>query len=347
MPALSYEHPLEVIGVPGSPYSRKMLALLRYRRLPYVLRWGRPQDAPAQYPQPKVPLLPTVFFPTDSGPSVAIDSTPIIRQLETLWSPRSVIPSNPGLTFLNALIEDYADEWVTKAMFHYRWARTLDIEHAGPLLVYWNLPTCEPGAAREMATAFSERQVRRRYVVGSNETTAETIESSYIRLLEIFDRLLQSHPFVFGARPCAADFALHGQLTQLVGVDPTPTSLCARLAPRVRAWVDRVEDLSGLTPHDTDWLDFSEATSHLAPLLSEIGRVYMPFLAANAGAALAQHSEWTAEIDGRPWTQPTFPYQVKCLQALRNAFAALGAETQNALRNPLAASGCEQLWADA
>ncbi|NBQ07027.1 MAG: glutathione S-transferase, partial [Betaproteobacteria bacterium] len=31
---------LELLGVPGSPYTRKMLALLRYRRIPHRMIWG-------------------------------------------------------------------------------------------------------------------------------------------------------------------------------------------------------------------------------------------------------------------------------------------------------------------
>ena len=31
---------IEILGVPASPYTRKMLALLRYRRIPYRVLWG-------------------------------------------------------------------------------------------------------------------------------------------------------------------------------------------------------------------------------------------------------------------------------------------------------------------
>ncbi|HBP14871.1 MAG TPA: glutathione S-transferase, partial [Gammaproteobacteria bacterium] len=50
-----------------------------------------------------------------------VDSTPIIRRLESEIPGRSVIPEDPVIRFLDYLLEDYGDEWLTKAMFHYRW----------------------------------------------------------------------------------------------------------------------------------------------------------------------------------------------------------------------------------
>ena len=53
--------PLVLKGAPGSPYTRKMLALLRYRRLPYrYLVVGSPELA--AMPVPKVELLPTFYW---------------------------------------------------------------------------------------------------------------------------------------------------------------------------------------------------------------------------------------------------------------------------------------------
>ena len=74
--------PLEFIGAPGSPYTRKMRALLRYRRIPYVQIQQMSSEARA-LPQPKVPLLPTFYLPDASGAVVPVtDSTPLIRRFE-------------------------------------------------------------------------------------------------------------------------------------------------------------------------------------------------------------------------------------------------------------------------
>ena len=121
--------PLELMGAPGSPYTRKMVALLRYRRIPYQVSWAAGRPPKPGYPVPKVPLLPTFYYPDGEGGMMAVtDSTPIIRRLESEHEGCSVIPSDPVLSFLNDLIEDYADEWLTKAMFHFRWAHKADYD---------------------------------------------------------------------------------------------------------------------------------------------------------------------------------------------------------------------------
>ena len=57
---------IALMGAPGSPYTRKMLAVLRYRRLPYrFLISGSPRAA--AMPEPRVRLMPTFFFPSSSG----------------------------------------------------------------------------------------------------------------------------------------------------------------------------------------------------------------------------------------------------------------------------------------
>lgn len=343
----STNEPIEVYGAPGSPYTRKMLALLRFRRVPHIVGWDGHQIAGTDtHPAPKVSIIPIIYFTTDSGAKeVAVDSTPIIRRLENDYDLRSVIPTDPALAFMNYLIEDFADEWVTKFMFHYRWAYDEDAKHAAPLLAFWQNPTLDTETAEAGAAHFAKRQIGRLGVVGSNETTGPLIEASFARLIEILDALIMRQGYVLGARPSSADFGLFGQLTQLCQVEPTSYKV-AQTRPRVRAWVDRLEDLSGLKVEDDAWLAADEAGTALAPLLAEIGRVYVPCLIANATAIAAGEAIFETQIDGKLWTQDVFPYQAKCLAEIRAAYDALDASAQAQVTEWLAGTGCEALISD-
>jgi glutathione S-transferase len=267
----------------------------------------------------------------------------LIRRFEAEFEDRSVIPGDPVLAFLNYLLEDYADEWLTKAMFHYRWRFADDIDKAGTILPMWRGISAAPDALQAARDYISRRQIERLYVVGSNDTTAPVIEESYRRFLRVFDGLLQKQPFLFGDRPSSADFAVYAQLTQLATFDPTPSAVCLREAPRVRAWTDLLEDLSGTPATPDAWMPRQRAAGVFGDLLNEVGRGYAPVMLANAAALSAGEAELAATVDGRPWTQPVFPYQGKCLGWLRDEFSALDAADRGAVEMLLQGSGCERL----
>jgi len=334
---------LHIMGSPGSPYTRKMLAILRYKRISYAYI-SRSQAEAASLPRPKVELLPTLYFPGPDGVTAAVDSTPLIRRLEVQYPERAVLPPDPALAWLDALIEDYADEWLTKAMFHYRWHFTADRDKAGTILPMHLAISAPEAALAAMKTVFTDRQVGRLRYVGSNAITAPVIEASYLRLIGILAGLLAARPFLFGDRPAAADFALYGQLTQLAQFDPTSLAVTLAQAPRVFAWVDVMEDLSGV-PDSAIWAPAAESGPALHPLLTEIGRVYVPLLLANAAAIEAGRDSVETEIDGQVWVQAPFPYHVKCLAALRAQHAALDGAARGQLSVWLAGTGVDKLFA--
>jgi len=338
--------PLRFKGAPGSPYTRKMVALLRYRRLPYEFLIGNQAEAMGM-PAPKVSLLPTFYLAdADGGLTAEVDSTPLIRRFESLFEGRSVIPPDPVIAFLDYLIEDYADEWLTKAMFHYRWSYEPDIEKGGRILPLWRDLSLSDADLEQAAGSTRKRQIDRLYVVASNDTTAPVIESSYRRLLAVLEALLQRRPFVMGERPGACDFAIYAQLTQLAKFDPTPMHICLEEAPRVFAWVDVVDDLSGVPADPQAWLRREDAREALDPVLAEIGRVYVPAMLANARALRDGEESWETTIDGRRWVQPAFPYQGKCLRWVRAEHAALPECDRIAVRRILQGTGCDALLDD-
>jgi len=337
---------LRLIGGTGSPYTRKMVSLLRYRHIPYGVTWGDPASAldAMGIEKPRPTFLPTFLFNDDNGEVRAVcDSTPIIRRLESMYPGRSVLPTDPALAFIDYLIEDFGDEWCTKYMFHYRWYPQEDADNAGTLLplgMHVNLPR---EAHQSFKKTFADRQIGRLYVVGSNDTTAPVIDASYRRFLAAMEKHLERQPFMLGHRPGAGDFALYGQLTQLVGFDPTPRAIAHAVSPRTVAWVDLMEDHSGLEPADSDWNDPGEVPDTLRGILNEIGRVYVPALLANAKAVQAGEKTWEGVIDGAPWTQQTFPYQAKCLMWINQQYQALGNDDRARVDALLAGTGCDAL----
>lgn len=336
---------VELMGVPGSPYTRKTLSLLRYRRIPYRFIPSsrnfidQNDDRYPSRPEPKVALLPTFYTRDEKGEEVAItDTSPVLRKFEQQFPDRKVIPNHPALSFINMLIEDYADEWLTKAMFHYRWSYAADIEKAAQMLPRWTNTNVEDERIAPLSQAIAERQISRLSYVGSNETTKVTIENSFIRFLEVLDKCLTVKKFILGNRASSCDFAVYGQLTCLALFDPTPQQIITERFPRIYAWTEFMEDLSGYEILEDDWLVPAKLPEAVCALLREIGELYLPYLEANAAAVVARADLVETTVDGQPWVQNPFPYQAKCLHWLRDAYTELDDEARSCVDGALPAT---------
>ena len=247
------------------------------------------------------------------------------------------------MAFLDYLLEDYADEWLTKAMFHFRWAHQRNVEFAGSILPRWTMNHLSDKEIEPLSKHISERQIERLRYVGSNKATGDFIEESYKKFIELLSNHLIGRRFLLGDRPGSSDFGVFGQLTQLAQTDPTCRDLTLEVAPRVFAWCDNVEDLSGLEPEEDDWMKQDKIPDSLVSIFKEIGRTYAPFLLANARAVAEEKEEWESEIDGRVWRQISFVYQAKCLTWIREEFRKLEDEQKAKVLQLLEGSGCEVL----
>ena len=340
MPAATNDR-YRLIGSLGSPYSMKLRAIMRYRHLPHdwVLRTTANREETAHVRPNLVPML---RCPGESD--YRVDSTPLAYDLETRHpGQRSIIPDDPGLAFLSHLLEDMADEWLTKAMFHYRWYYAADIDMAGGILPHYGNLSMPDEQLKAMKQMICERQIGRLYVVGSNDTTASVIEDSYKRFLGYLNEHLKSHPFIMGQRPGSADFGCFGQLTQLTQFDPTPSQVAIAGYPRIHAWVSKMEDHSGWEPHADGFIAADAVPESMKELLKEVGRTYVPVMLAN-GLALDQGLDRVeTEVSGKAWEQEPFPYQGKCLQWLRIAYARLSKDERGRVDTILTDTGCEAL----
>jgi len=337
-------HPLVLSGQYGSPYTLKMRAVLRYRQIPF--RWVLRNSKWDDIPTPPVPIIPVIVYPNPDGShgEAVVDSSPQIMRLEGEYTGRSTVPSDPALAFLDMLIEDYGDEWVTKAMYHYRWAYQDDIDKAGQLLPLSADLRLNSDQAQQQYDYITQRQIGRRELVGSTELNTPIIEGSYERLLEIMTAQFATHDFMLGDRPGRGDFGIYGQFTQLVKWDPTSSATAAKRAPKTINWVDRVDDLSWLPVHDDDgWVSLETLPEGTKRLLNEIGATYAPFMIANAAALMSGADEVACDIAGQTYRQAPFKYQGKCLQWLRQAYQALSDSDRERVDAALATTGCEIL----
>ena len=261
------------------------------------------------------------------------DSTPIILALESTADPaRTIFTQHPVLNFLSFLIEDFADEWLTKCLFHYRFNYDADREY-GPR---WVMDDAHPQASlahlEALTETFLKRQTERMPIVGCTADNAPILEGSFHKLLEIMESFVGLERFVFGTRPSLADFGLFGQLKTLA-TDPTPQHVIRTKAPRVENWARRVDDLSGVDGEFTALEDLDESIRELSKFVANI---YLPYLRANYDAFCAGKHDFGVSIFDRLFTQRVFKYHVKCFAKLQKYYNALSSTSRIRLQEHFA-----------
>ena len=335
---------IKLIGNVGSPYTRKMLAYLRYKRIPYEVIWGQPEDVLKEMSiEPPKPILLPVFILDREGQATAVtDSTPLIREFEEKYPDRSVLPKDPALNFINYVLEDFGDEWCTKFMFHYRWHFDEDADNAGTMLPLGINSALKDDELVFFKEYFAKRQIDRLWVVGSNNDTAEFIDKSYKNVLSIFEEHFKKQPFLLGNYPSSCDFAIYGQFTQLVGFDPTPRRIAYDISPRTVTWVGTLEDRGGLN-YSEENLSLDSLSDSVHDLFKELSISYVPTMIENHKAIGEGEKEWSVDLAGYPWKQKSFPYQAKCLDWIRDEFRSLDNENQEKVLGFLTATNCQSL----
>ena len=120
-----------------------------------------------------------------------------------------------------------------------------------------------------------------------------------------------------------------------------PISHCRMIRseyPASWAWVKKFEDLSGVEAAHSD------NTQYLQDVLQFASDVYLPFLAANNEALLADKK--TVEVTLWPQSsplvhsQPAFKYQQKCYQRIRQSFSNLPQDAQEKLIAMMSHTSC-------
>ena len=304
-----------VYGGELSPYSVKVRAYFRYKQIPHrwILRTAKTE--PEFQKLAKIPIIPLVVAP--DGHTLQ-DSTPIIEHLEARFAEPSIHPPDPVASFASTLLEEFADEWGNKWMFHYRWARQADQFNGASRIARLMMPDATDDVHAGLTEQVRQRMTGRVWFVGSNEQTAPQIEASFKDTLDLLQAHLATRPYLFGGRPAFADFAMWGQVYS-ASLDPTPFAFIEQ-RPQVLEWTQRMLWARA----DGMFEPWASLQPTLGPLLTkQVGGLFVPWTLANAEAVAAGSETLTVELQGRTWTQKPQKYHAKTLNVLRDKYQAL------------------------
>ncbi len=303
-------------GAETSPYSLKVRAALRYKNVAFD--WvSRSQASEADFQaSARLPTVPLLIAP---GRPASQDSTAILADLEADRPEPTTVPDDPACAALALLVEDYADEWLNKAMFLSRWSQSPDREAAAERVIEQVFAGSPPGGKDAARAAIAERMAGRLDLVGASAVNAPVLMESFQRAATLLNAHLEASLFLFGGRPSAADFALAGQFQQLLS-DPTPGEWMRDRAPFVTAWCEFMEAPAPGAPFGP----LAELEATLLPFFrDELAVTYLPWAAANAESVARRRRYARVEIGGHAFRQSTQKYAAKSFKSVKKALKGL------------------------
>ena len=329
----------KVVGSLASPFSVKMRAIFRYRRIPHTwyLPRGKIAEATAHV---KPAIIPKVHCPDEPDDVWHVDSSPMAYMLEERHKARSILPTDPVQAVLAHLLEDFGDEWGTKMMFHYRWQ---DKDKGGDRdrIGWWmSYPGKGPSSDEDLAQQtrdFYEWQIPLWPVAGIEPGNVPLIEESYRRIIAAWEEVLREQEFLFGARPSLGDFGFYGQLYQCM-MNPASGTIMRDTCMRLPAWLDLMDDAGGV---EGDWNTPDEPLCKgVHDLLWLAGEVYLPYLSATHKAITNGEDRLYFEALGLPHEQKPMKYHARCLDVIRDKVAALSDADKARLEAVLDGTDC-------
>jgi glutathione S-transferase len=302
-----------VYGMSQSFFTRKLEGALAYKRIPYRLvrfAGGCPEARAAGWPG-GIPVL-----RTPDG-DWAWDTTDLLHHLELRFPEPALLPPDPVQRFLDAALEDFADEWLYRPAVGSRWHFEENQRVGG-------FELARDAAHEAPVSADQAYQLVRAHVSASCApfgVSAENVQAWMDEVLRPWQRAAGAHlaslPYLFGERPGLSDFAFFGGCAAHFANDP----LCRRwLDADAPALVKHTQRL--LEPDEQRfgaWAAPGDVPASLIALLAELGRHYLPWVsrAARDGAAPLVFA------DGRSFELRPTPFLVNARRVLLARYAAL------------------------
>lgn len=272
-------------GSPQSLFTRKLQVALEFYPLDYEFRRKRGSGIEDQLElrsgTHQIPILQT---PQDW---MIADTTPIIAMLDARF-PRYRLFPHGFYGFVVHLLEDIFDEWISRAMLHYRWRYP-----ASARLAAAQLANGDPDTAATIKS-WGPRACR---ATGTESAEAgKDAEREYEFILQAMETQLQQTQYLLGPKPTALDCAALGGLQAHMLNDPDPARIM-RGYSRVSQWA--ADNSQGATPYPVEETPQYDLTDFVQQFLQRTAPAYRAFMLGNQGALKQGEKSFTAMIYGR------------------------------------------------
>ncbi len=231
------------------------------------------------------------------------DSTSVLMHLDTRIAPgRSVCPDDPTLAFLDALLDDFSDEWFYRHAVGSRWlydenraSGSLDIAREGRAELHAPLDLTREFVAEAMTACLPRLGM-------TPENVDAWISESLRPWQRVFGAHVANHGFLLGGRPAVSDFAFFGGNAAHFTNDP----VCLRWSEEVPGLMAHTAALSVPGSHPGgrwfeaggDALAVGDLPDTLMAVLAETGRHYLPWVAeATVKGSAVVHFEGGASAE--------------------------------------------------
>lgn len=271
------------------------------------------------------------------------DTTPIIEHFEADESLLPIRPKDRFTAFCSYFLEDCFDECLWAPALYYRWAFKMDHKRRSEEFSYTLISNGLPLPRSIMKRIVTWRQ-KLIHIQGNGIVSAahaRHIEELYLDTLDLLQPVLEARPYLFGLRPCEADFGLFGPMMPHFGLDPTPQEIMHVRAPHVFRWLGR---LWSTRPEEVLAApELTEVPDDLKPLMQKMAAEYLPYLQENqrayeSGSALTRY-----RLGNLDWEAATAPYRVYCLSQLQRRYQALDESERQQCRDFLGDAAIEVL----
>lgn len=295
----------------NSPYSDKIRAFLRYKKLSVVeyLENAETRFSVLQARTGKT-MVPVVITPDDEAMN---DSTAIAAHIEAATPEPPTRWKDPETDTTAMLLEDYADEWLVRIMLSSRWYHSPDAAQNAAIIACGMTHGVVGLDFQRAAREFPPGIISNLPKMGATPENAEGWYAMLPRILSAMASALSRSLFLTGSAPHQADFAFYGQLNQ-IRRDPTGSAWIATAPPAVGAWLERME--AAFTGREQPAFAALDDLATLAPLVEEMSSTYLRMQVANALAVEAGASEVCATLaDGFEFRTGPAKYSAKLLGA--------------------------------